>query len=99
MALDTRVDMQVKNSRVKNGLAKTLLIILGVIIALLMTLNSPLFTAENLIQLKSDSSAELAVHPPASDEKENTSSSGSTYHSGARLFHVFTKNLPYLNNK
>ena len=91
--------MQLKNSRIRGGLAKTLLIILGVIIAFLMTFNSPLFTAENQVPGKSEPRKSVTMGTTGAEKDEKHSSSGSTYNSGARLFDIFTKNLPYLNNK
>lgn len=88
--------MQLKRSQAKGGFIKTLLIILGVIIAFLMSLNSPLFTAAHSITPVNRS--EEATPAPAAEKHESTSSS-SAYNSGARLFHIFTENLPYLNNK
>lgn len=88
--------MNLRNPHIKNGFTKTLLIILGVIIALIMTINSPMFSAENIIsedELNQPSMAE------AHQNNENTSSGGVNYNSGTRLLHIFTKNLPYLNHK
>lgn len=88
--------MRIGKSHIKSGLTKTLLIILGVIIALIMTMNSPLFTAEMLIpenQLDAPPESETSL------KAEETSSGGMNYNSGTRLLHIFTKNLPYLNNK
>jgi len=84
------------NSRnIKRGYTKTILIIIGVIIALLMTIYRPTFTADQL---------DASVKPVADIENpkvdKNSGGTGSNkYNSGMRLFHVFTKNLPYLNNK
>ncbi len=81
------------NQNIKRGLTKTLLIILGIIVAALMSFNSSLFTSENLSSKKNATEVELDVI------RADNSSSGINYNSGIRILHVFTENLPYLNNK
>ncbi|MEQ9307463.1 MAG: hypothetical protein RJQ14_26360 [Marinoscillum sp.] len=86
-----------KKSFTQNGLSKTLLIIIGVIIAILLTLNSELFTAEsiNLPGAELEPVAEL----PKDQNSKSQGSSGSSFNSPVQMFNIFTHNLPYLNNK
>lgn len=86
-----------KNSISKAGLGKTLLIILGVLIALLLTYNSPLFTAE-IINL-TGSEVEPVAELPKDQNSKKEGYFGSTFNSSVELFHIFTTNLPFLNHK
>ncbi|MFT6882206.1 MAG: hypothetical protein ACJAVY_001002 [Marinoscillum sp.] len=90
--------MPKQKKNINKGTAKTLLIILGVVVALLLTLNAPLFTALNLSVNSTSNLAknqkEILPLPEAKD-----ASSGMNYNSGTRILHIFTENLPYLNNK
>ena len=90
-----------KNTNIKRGQAKTLLIILGVIIALIMTMNSPIFTADNINMPAHEHQEQVAEMDANEAESQPTSgsSSGAKFNSGTRLLHIFTRNLPYLNNK
>ncbi|MFY0607329.1 MAG: hypothetical protein JXR10_11465 [Cyclobacteriaceae bacterium] len=85
------------NQNIKRGLTKTLLIILGVIVAALMSFNSSIFTAEDLSVKSPDSTQELELNKVKSTK--TSSSSGVNYNSGMRFLRIFTENLPYLNNK
>ncbi|HCX21268.1 MAG: hypothetical protein CMB80_10210 [Flammeovirgaceae bacterium] len=85
-----------KRSISKSGIGKTLIIILGVIIALLLTYNSPLFTAE-VFNLTGSEVEPVAEMPK--DQNSKLKGSGSTFNSTAQLFHIFTMNSPFLNNK
>lgn len=85
-----------KKSIGKSGIGKTLLIILGVLIALLLTYNSQLFTAE-FINLTGSEVEPVAEIPK--DQNSKTKGSGSTFNSTTELFHTFTMNLPFLNSK
>lgn len=88
--------MSAKSTYSKKNIGKTIIIIAGIIIAIVMSVRGPIF--------KTTSSQEMPDPPTApSSQLDQSESSGSTtnakYHSGARLLEVFTKNLPYLNNK
>ena len=86
-----------KRSISKSGIGKTLLIILGVIVALLLTYNSPLFTAEvfNL----TGSEVEPVAETPKDQNSKLKGNTGSTFNSTSELFHVLTMNSPFLNSK
>lgn len=92
--------MLTKRTNIKKGTSKILLIILGVLVALLMTLTSPLFAAENLMatiprNLKQAEPAADNFSPNDQvDLNENL-----RLQSSARLFQIFTGNLPFLNHK
>lgn len=81
------------SSHIKTRIAKTLIIILGVIIAFIMTYNSQLFSAENEHTVQSSNTALHEAH------LQEESSNALNYNSGTRLLNVFTRNLPYLNSK
>lgn len=90
--------MLLKNSNLKGGLTKTLLIIIGVIIALLMTLGGPLFMAEKLAAPQKLGNPEpLAYKAQPSPNRHATPPI--ELNSAARMFHIFTNHLPYFNNK
>ena len=80
-----------------SGIGKTLLIILGVVIALLLTYNSPLFTADSINLTGSE--VEPIAEMPKDQNSNSKDYSGSTFNSPAKLFHLFTNNLPFLNKK
>ncbi|WP_421872716.1 hypothetical protein [Marinoscillum sp.] len=86
-----------KKSISSSGFGKTLLIIIGVIVALLLTYNSPLFTAD-LINLPG-SEVEPVAEMPKDQNSNSKGYSGSSFNSQANLFHIFTNNLPFLNKK
>lgn len=88
--------MNLKQTHIKRSLTKTLLIILGVIIAIIMTLNSPLFSAQN--HLLNDQPQETSL-AETHEEDKNNSAGEIRYNSGTRLLHLLTNNLPYLNHK
>lgn len=83
-----------RKTRIKRSYTKTVLIIIGVIIAFLMTMSSPLFTADSGLSVDADQ-----TNPVAEVQKDGSSSPRPNYNSGTRLLHIFTRNLPYLNNK
>lgn len=89
-----------KNTHIKRGTAKTLLIILGVLIALFMSINSPMFTTALIPASTHIEKSGVTNNPPESDtHSKGGSASASKYNSATRMLHIFTKNLPYLNHK
>lgn len=91
--------MFTKKTNFKKSLSKTLIIVFGVIIAILMSLTSPLFAADNLIT----DSGKSIMEPVAVDQSETNTKEAKDenlkLHSTALLFQIFTKNLPFLNAK
>lgn len=88
--------MEQKKNTLRSGAIKTLLIIVGILIALLMTLNSPLFGTVSEWLPAEPAQAVEDTGTPTSDEPNI---SGTELESATRMFHIFTNNLPYLNNK
>ncbi|REE05827.1 hypothetical protein [Marinoscillum furvescens] len=91
--------MLLKNSNLKGGLAKTLLIIIGVIIALLMTLGRPLFMAETLATPQVPSEPQPVAQKTTPVAERQIATQPIELNSATRMFHIFTNHLPYLNNK
>lgn len=88
--------MEQKKNNLRSGVIKTLLIIVGILIAVLMTLNSPLFgTVSEWLPTEPAQETPNSEVPTA----EEPNISGSELESATRMFHIFTNNLPYLNNK
>ena len=85
--------MSAKYTKLEKNFTKTVIIIIGIILAFIMSLGTPVFTADNIL------SKDLKSNPTAKLSGELPKSSGSGYSPEMRLFHIFTKNLPFLNNK
>ncbi len=85
----------------RKGNIKTIIILLGIVVAILMTIKSPFFSAEAMYTnlQKSNNLVEVPEQQDHKKEKASGGSNSSRFNSGTRLLHVFTKNLPYLNNK
>ena len=85
----------------KKGYIKTLIILVGIVLAILMTIKGPYFSSEAINLKISDNNnvTQMTSSNEVKKEKSTGGTSSTRYNSGARLLHVFTKNLPYLNNK
>lgn len=85
--------MNTRSLHIKKSHNKTILIVIGVLIAVIMTMSSSYLTAKSGISVEQND--QETVKPFS----KTSASDVPTLNSGTRLLHIFTKNLPYLNHK
>ncbi|MEQ9205599.1 MAG: hypothetical protein RLO09_23580 [Cyclobacteriaceae bacterium] len=89
--------MPVTSAKNRTKKTKTILLVIGIVIAILLT-----FYADTFSQNKRSFFNHLEK-PTENPVVKNTSSNkiigNNSYHSAAKLFEIFTHNLPYLNDK
>ncbi|MFT6856444.1 MAG: hypothetical protein ACJA0X_002423 [Cyclobacteriaceae bacterium] len=89
--------MQLNSAKNKTNKTKTLLLIIGVIIAVLLIFYADIFSGN-------ESSFYQYLNTPVNNSvteniRSNSVVIGSGYNSVPKLFELFTKNLPFLNSK
>jgi len=88
--------MHLNTAKNKTNKIKTLLLIVGVIIAIIVT-----FYADVLGGQESSFYQHLVapVNNPVAENTISSTSESSGYNSATKLFEIFTRNLPFLNHK